>query len=493
MFKLLRSSIAVAVLALPLVAVAKSDGYGMPARNWTTNLPVVKVPAVSFSFKGDARISGFHNPAAGQNPASTTGGEVSGFQELAHLGAAAKLDNGTSFHAGVILEGGNWTGLRHQPNTAPTSQTTTNALSKGPNSVRLDYAWVTVPMGNGFTFSAGRKLAGWADGFTSADTRRDRLFLSKVVHGWFLFDLWDKRNAGTTDKYDIPTSDYHSAYLWIPLGVVKNFNLGGMTGNHVTVGAFYGLYRGATQRGADVVTSSTGCPTASTCTVGAPGTYLSDFALRGVDEFSPWAKGTVNGYHFLAAYNYFGHGQGSVFYGSSSAWALRLGHDLGSQFNLAGQYVGVQNGGYVGPGFDTFSSVINNSPDMDQSPTNITNIGGLGGIGPTQAQQFKQYLVMLRLSWMPAANWTFNLAGGRMHRDGGYIAGFGTSPGNAFSGTENDNVYDVQAHYQVTSNAMIWASYGVISPTGSGQALMEQGTGLSGSLSAVSLNLRAQF
>ncbi|HYW92036.1 MAG TPA: hypothetical protein VFA95_06220 [Gammaproteobacteria bacterium] len=469
MYKILRSSLAVAVLAVPLAAFAQGDGFGMPARNGV-QLPVVKnMPSVSFSWKADSKTSLFHNRGAGLAKGSTTYGETEGLRELAHLGVDAKAGS-ASFHAGAILQGYEWTGNAHGADTPAYPNQVTGISS---NAIRLDYAYMETPIADGWIFSAGRQIVNWGYCFTACDTRRDRLKLVKVINPhWVYVTLWDKRDAQTlrsAANSNYPVGDYRSGYMWLN-GFVANFEPGMDSAIHI--GSFISIFRGNSATGANA--------NAANSTVG------SGFALRGVDLWSSWARGHVQGWQYLANLNVTKNG--SVLWpDTSEAYALRVAHDLASpKWNLAGQYIGVHNGGLISSGYDTFSSMVNNSPAMDTSPTNVTNLGGTGIKG---VSQYKQWMAMVRLSWMPTQKWTLNLAGGRMHRDGSAGA-LNFAQGT----TENDNVVDVQAHYQISPNVRTWATWGMLDPTNSGTAPMFQGTGYTGSsIQAVSLNVQAVF
>ncbi len=470
-FKILRSTFAVAVLAVPLAAFAQGDGFGMPARNGV-QLPVVKnMPPVSFSWKGDSKTSVFHNKAGGFATGSTTYGDVEGLRELAHLGFDAKAGE-ASLHAGAILQGYTWVGNAHGADTPAYPNQVTGISS---NAIRLDYAYLETPIPGGIDLSVGRQIVNWGYCFTACDTRRDRIKLVKVINKhWVFVDLWDKRaptlNSNANPKYSV--GDYRSGYMWLN-GFVAGFHPGMNSQFHV--GSFISIFRGNTATGAN----ATGSPT---------GTVNSGYALEGVDLWSSWIRGNIGGWQYLGNLNVTKNGK-ILWPDTSEAYAVRVSHDLMSnQWNLAGQYIGVHNGGLISSGYDTFSSLVNNSPAMDTSPTNVTN---LGGVGTLNGGQYKQWMAMVRLSWMPTQAWTLNVAGGRMHRDGG--AGAGGLGGFTTGTTENDNVFDVQAHYQLSPNVRTWATWGMIDPTGSGQAPMYTGSNYTGNIQAMSLNIQAVF
>lgn len=475
-FKILRSTFAVAVLAVPLAAFAQGDGFGMPARNGV-QLPVVKnMPPVSFSWKGDSKTSVFHNRGAGLTTGSTTKGETEGLRELAHLGFDAKAGD-ASLHAGAILQGYTFVGNNHgqQVNQSTYPDQTSGYPS---NAIRLDYAYLETPIGGGVDMSVGRQIVNWGYCFTACDTRRDRIKFIKVIHNWVLVDLWDKRASGVMSQSNAaaPLGDYRSGYMWLN-GVVAGFHPGMNSSLHF--GTFISIFRGDSATGANA---------------GAPNSTISSgYALEGVDLWSSWIRGNIGGWQYLGNLNVTKNGK-ILWPDTSEAYAVRVSHDLMSnQWNLAGQYIGVHNGGLISSGYDTFSSLVNNSPAMDTSPTNVTNLGGTGVPG---VSQFKQWMAMVRLSWMPTPAWTLNLAAGRMHRDGGTGAGGANAIGNlanfAPGTTENDNVFDLQAHYQLSSNVRTWATWGMIDPSNS-NAPMYNGTGYSGSIQAVSLNIQAVF
>lgn len=424
---------------------------GSPAIN--NRLFTSFIKDVKYSFGGYARFTYAHNPTAATVPAaeSATAGEEDAVESLAELHTTVSYKK-TAFHAGVFLSATNLTGNQHQPNNESYAQNVTSVNNVGGERLSLDYAYLSTVLPFKINLDVGRvpeSFGGYC--FSDCDSRRDRVMLSKDVQGYLIFAALDKRNSGATDPYGLPVADINSgsdAFIGLIHHMAgQNYNL--------SYGFLYAHFQGNTATESYVLNNNNHTYNYD------PGTRHSNFALSGTNVIYDYIEGNVHGYDMMVAHNYLGGGNGSIFNNGSNAYTIRLGHSLPDRLHIDLEWTQALAGGFIHPGFDTMSSVINNNPDMDQSPVRLIHLGGLGAIpGTPNEERFNQWLIMSKISYQPTNAWTLSAGVGRMRRNGGYQTGYSLDPAAVFQGVANDLVFDTQAHYQLNKLVGFSATWG---------------------------------
>jgi hypothetical protein len=125
-----------------------------------------------------------------------------------------------------------------------------------------------------------------------------------------------------------------------------------------------------------------------------------------------------------------------------------LGADVG-MFELKAQYVGTWDGGLISSGFDTYSSMINSSPESTANPTSLYRMGG--GLG---RQGFDESLYIGSVAMNVTEKFALRGAVGFLDVEAPVAAG----------GTDSDTstVYDLQASYQLNEAVRTWATLGML-------------------------------
>src|SRR5699024_8120227 len=90
---------------------------------------------------------------------------------------------------------------------------------------------------------------------------------------------------------------------------------------------------------------------------------------------SPYFQGKADEFTYEGAFRYDVHGGNGAPDDDGKSAYLRGGYDMGVA-KIDGQIVWTKDGGAVNRGFDSFSSMINNDPSTNSSPTSIADIGG---------------------------------------------------------------------------------------------------------------------
>jgi len=103
-----------------------------------------------------------------------------------------------------------------------------------------------------------------------------------------------------------------------------------------------------------------------------------------------------------------------------------------------------KNGGFIAGGFDTLSSVVNNSPDHNQSLIKLRTIGFAVG-----AKNADESIHMLRLSKVISTDFSASIGGG-----------YGRFFTSATAALEDNKVLDATAKYTISPNLSINGNYG---------------------------------
>jgi len=428
---------------------------------------VISVPAVAqaadVNFGAEFEVNGY----SVDMDQGTNTDTFAGFQQRTLLTADMKGDGGVSFHTGVLLSGDTWSGDNHVTSSGNNAagqldaagRTSVTDQGDGSDVVTMDYGYVQIPMLAGVV-RAGRMKASWADCFLACDDRRDRIQYLTKLGNTTVFGLFDKRVEGMTN-YSKDDGD-----MW----------LAGFVGNYAgwTAGSVFFYFAGNDN------TSGGGAGTG--------------YALTDVYAVSPYVKGKAGPVDIEAAVNYFNGGSnstnspatnGAFFQSAGTSEFVRVGWGTGP-IMVEGQVIAVQDGGLVDAGFDSFSSLIANSPSRDVSPTSVVGIGsaGLNDITDKLSQQF--YAV--RVTGNITDKWALvgAVGGFNYKNDSANVKAADIKGSGAF--------YDAQVHYMVTKNTTISATYGAL--TGDDiQAGMTSAAASNDNAdpSAVSLNLNTKF
>ncbi|MCQ4320124.1 hypothetical protein [Stutzerimonas stutzeri] len=189
-----------------------------------------------------------------------------------------------------------------------------------------------------------------------------------------------------------------------------------------------------------------------------PGGFRTAYALQDVDILSPYAKGPVAGLFDLeVGANWVANGkvegaeEGNYF--KDDAWSeyVRIGKAFGPlQVNL--QYVGSQKGGLISSGFDTYSSMINSSPESTNEPTSLYTMGNSLG-----RDDFDENLFIARLGYEVTPKLQLFGAVGSLNID---------SPN---AGSDTSMVYDLQARYQINKTLRTWVTLGMLEKNDAGR------------------------
>ncbi|KAB7622999.1 hypothetical protein [Alkalilimnicola sp. S0819] len=356
------------------------------------------VPAAQaeVDFGGDFDVRGY-SVQTGDSPRERT----QGYDQRIRVRAHFKNDDGIQVHTRLVLSDRNWTGDGIAGPAGPYTNT-------GRDTVSLDYGFVQIPMLGGIV-RVGRQEANWNNHLLTSDDRRDRISFIKPMGGTTLVLLTDKRVEGALGN----TQDDGDLYAAAAVG-----SAGGLSW-----GALLAYFDG----------------------------HEDTAWLHEVMAFSPWVSGTVGPVTLTGGFNllwggdkgqFFGDTPGFTDDGSLSAY-LRGALDVGP-VKVEAQYVGTRDGGLVGGGFDTFSSLINNSPDNNQSATSVYAIGGLG------QEDVDRDVIALRVT----GNVTDKL---KLVGAVGYI-----DVDNGAAGDDSSEFADLQAHYQVAPSTTVWATAGML-------------------------------
>ncbi len=297
------------------------------------------------SWGGDANVEGFllRNDL---DSTAVTDSDQRGYTNRIRLKGTFKTDGNVSVNTRLILSDSSWTGDSHSGMQGAYE-------NSGSDAVGVDYGYIQAPIA-GWTFRFGRQVANWANCFLTCDDRRDRILAMKRFGGTTLILLNDKRQSTSNEEAYTNVGTGTSAatsegdlYVAAAVGVVKGWQWGLLAGKWL----------------------------------GEPSYILDE-----VFAISPFVKGKAGPVKLEGAINILGGGDDTYAAFRDTVFSLyvKAGMEVGA-INLEGQVVYVDAGSLVAPGFDTFSILLNNTPDNNQSNTNVHSIGGLGRMGASNA------------------------------------------------------------------------------------------------------------
>ena len=353
------------------------------------------------TYSGDAHVRGYFKNSTGNN------GEKA-FNQLFRFNVIAKPDDALSVKVGAILSSDTWEGDSHKTITAGGTAIsgTNNDTTSNDNVTRLDHAVIEYNKNNWIT-SVGRHVVTTPGSFLTSDDRRDRIQVIKIRDNYDAIAFaYDKRAEGAlTDAKD--DLDMYSLNYY---------------------GAFSG-YKYALQTGYWVSRKF------NNATSG-----VNNINLDQIKQFSPQLEGKLAGIDFNLYYTVLWGG--TVYYKDTShAAALKFAHDF-EIFKFEFQSMGTMDGGLIASGFDSLSSIVNSSPDSNQSSIKVKTIGfGLG------SKKVDEQLHMLRFSKIFTPDFSATVGGG-----------YGVF--YAASKNQKNTIVDATARYSFSQYLSLNAAYG---------------------------------
>lgn len=421
--------------------------------------------ALKTDFGMEYQATAFGTQSDAYNP---NGGAKSdnGFAQLIRVkGNFLDENSGISVYTSVELSGDRWSGDNNTPVYGGTQTTANNAFNtanRGDN-VRLDLGYVQIPVGHTI-FRIGRQAASFNNCFLVCDDRRDRILviqpLSKTAT---IVGGYDRRQ----DTYAYSATDNGDMGFLGYIGNISGWNTGVL---YVKWGNNYSGTLGASP-----------LPSPS-------GTYV----LSNVDLFSAYTSGqigpvktTVGGNLVTDGNVKSGAGNDQFFTNRSTSAYLRLEGNAGP-VGLGLQYVGSWDGGLISDGFNTWSDMINSSPESTANPTSMYHMGNALGV-----KNFNENLVIGKASYNFTPKWSVTGAVGSLKIDNG-------------TNSDSSMVYNLNVAYQVNKGVKTWLSLGMLEkndvgglsgnslepvPGGAGSAPGGSTNWAKGNVKAASLNL----
>lgn len=358
------------------------------------------------NFSGDAYVRGYFLNGTGPD-------HTQAFDHLFRLNVDAKPDEFLTIKTGVVLAAENWEGDTHRlittsPGTA-VGGTNEDGTGNG-NAVHLDHAFIEYKK-EGWITSIGRHAVTSPGSFLTADDRRDRVQVLKVMNNYDLLALiYDKRAEGSL------TNNRDDANMY-------SVNYYGTTP----------LFKYALQTGFWTVKKYASATTGQNSLIN----------LDNVKQFTPQLNVTILGVEANLYYTIL-WGGAALYKNDHHAAALRLSKDL-DVVKVDYQSMFTKRGGLIAGGFDSLSSVINNSPDHNQSNIKLRTIGF--GLGVTKKDES---LHMLKVSKALTSDLTLSLGAGLARV-------LTAAAGNTI---EKNTVLDATAKYTISKNLSVTGLYG---------------------------------
>nr|BDT27347.1 porin [Bacteriovorax sp. HI3] len=360
------------------------------------------------SYSGDAYVRGYFKNSTGNNGTQA-------FNQFFRLNVVAKPDDNLSVKIGAVLASDSWEGDNHKGIYSSTTQNTGTAVGGtnddgfgNDNVTRLDHAVIEYSKNNWIT-SVGRHVVTTPGSFVTSDDRRDRIQVIKIRDNYDAVAFaYDKRAEGALnnakDDVDMYSLNYYGAFS----------------------GMKYALQTGYwTARKYNAATSG-----------------FNGVNLDNVKQFSPQLEGSALGIDFNFYYTLLWGG--SAYYKDEHhAAALKLAHDF-EIFKVEFQSMATLDGGLIAGGFDSLSSVVNNSPDHNQSSIKLRTVGfGLGN------KQSDDQLHMLRFSKIFSQELSATVGGG-----------YGVFYNTTSKKDEKNTLVDATARYSFSQYLSLSAAYG---------------------------------
>lgn len=385
--------------------------------------------AVDFNGEFEANAVNLDNDAPGQE-------DGRGILQLLRLGANIKLDDGVQIVTRMNLSNRHWSGDRFGTDWSGTDDDNSIDGAYSPDAadnVTLDLGYLQLPLGPGI-LRIGRQESNWGNCFVSCDDRRDRIQYVTRLGGTNIGLGYDKRVEGEFGP-GTTADDDQTGYYGFAVGQLGPV-VAGLLIYHLRYDDNF----------TDPITRAT-IMRDGTVTLVSP--YFQT-KVAGID-----LSGTF-------AYQNMDPGQGSL--DDRLGAYLRAGYDFGVA-KVEGQLVWTD--GYApNQGFDSFSSMINNSPENKNSALSVARIGA-DTIG-FAARVYGNVTEQLKL-----------VAAAGVYDDGDAVE-------RGYAGRDEKlTFFDLQAHYQVTPSTLIWATAGRVN--------VDPALGSDTDLTGLSLNVRTTF
>lgn len=352
------------------------------------------------NFSGDAYVRGYFLKGTGPD-------HTQAINQFFRLNLDAKPDEFLTVKAGLVLAAESWEGDTHKaistsgtPVGTAVGGTNEDGAGNG-NATHLDHAFIQYNK-DGWITSIGRHAVTSPGSFLTSDDRRDRLQVLKFQGTGVWALVYDKRAEGSLSNNRDDLNMYSLNYY----GSAPLFK--------------YALQTGYWQ-------------------AKAPGA----FSLDNIKQFTPQLNGQIFGIDYNLYYTILWGGS-TLYKNDHHSAALRLTKDL-EVLKIDYQSIFTKRGGLIAGGFDSLSSVINNSPDHNQSSIKLRTIGfGLGN------KKGDESLHMIKFSKNITTDLSASLAAGYAK----------ILP--AFSSTqlEKSTVLDATAKYAFSKNLNIIGAYG---------------------------------
>lgn len=359
-----------------------------------------------FNFSGDAQARGYFLNGTGPD-------HTQAFNHLFRLNADAAPDEHLTIKTGLVLAAESWEGDSHRTilSGAGNAVGGTNEDGTGNgNAVHLDHAFIEYKV-DGWITSFGRHAVSTPGNFVSSDDRRDRIQVLKFMNNHDVLALvYDKRAEGS------------------------------LTNNRDDVGMYSANYYGSIPLFKYALQGAVWRSKKYSATTSAPNSVVN---LDNVKQFTPQLSGSLLGIDYNLYYTLL-WGGAALFKNDHHSAALRLTKDL-EVVKVDYESVFTKRGGLVASGFDTLSSVINNSMDHNQSNIKLRTIGV--GLGVTKKDESVH---MIKVSKALTTDLTVGLGAG-------CAKVLTAAAGNTI---EKDTVLDTTAKYSFSKNLDLLGAYG---------------------------------
>lgn len=366
-------------------------------------------------------------------PATGTIQDSEGFFQTLRIKPTFKLENNISLVTSITLYQNNWLGDHRFTGVTNHAGLGVGGIGSvagdGSERMQLDLGYLQMPLAGG-TLRVGRQAASWGHEFGGSNDRRDRILYMKRLGSVTGIAIYDKRREGSLVE---PKDDGN---MWL-LAAIGN-----------TAGWLWGvdLAYWDGKENADI-------------NAGVIGTgNFNAYWLKKVFTVQPFFKGKIGGKVELSGAANFMSGDGyangvtrnwandGVWANDSLAYFVKAGMEMG-KVKLEGQLAQVIDGGLVGNGWDSFSSLINNTNDNDPNPINIATLGGLGD------DKDDQMLVAIRATAAVADGLTIKGALGWFEKKNDHAA---------TSNKASEMFADLGVEYAMSKEVTLFATYGMI-------------------------------
>ena len=351
----------------------------------------VAMAETKLNFSGDAYVRGYFKNGFSPD-------KERAINQFFRLNADAKVDDNLTVKTGLVLSGNSWEGDMHT--TDSVGGIHEDGFGKG-DTTRLDHAQIEYTK-DGWVTSVGRMAVTSPGSFLTSDDRRDRVQVLKIFPSYDVLALvYDKRYEGTKtnsrDDLDMYSVNYYGTW---------------------------GQFKYALQSGYWIQKNPAGV------------------SLDNIKQITPQLVTTIAGINLDFYYTILWGG--STYYKNDHhSMALKLSKDL-EVVKAELETIMTRNGGLIAGGFDSLSSIVNNSADHNQSAIKLRTIGF--GLGAADADE---YMSMARFSKAVMPELTLSLGAG--------VAKFYVSASNK---AEKNTIVDATAKYDFSKALALNAKYG---------------------------------